>query len=585
MDEQEVRQATQRYGSRTLESQFQISPVYHTPLPLKPHLCNVCCSEVRIGHTLSEAERQHVAKRRYKVQECLIKTGIHCPEDKVPNIAVLGSGGGLRAMISLLGSLSQLKEGALLDSIMYLCGVSGSTWCMASVYDKKDWSTNLETLNKNIIQRLAEGSVSWSAIGEKLVKYYNEKKDNFSLTDVWAAVIVSKMVKEINENKLSGQRNNYPKDPYPVYTVIDKQCKCENLLADSWFEITPDDSGYSLTGAYVDSTSFGSQFNNGQKIQHWPEMDMLYLQGLCGSALGDTEEIKKAIYEAIKHLIKGKIGCMEESRTPPEQKADKVLLALVDLNLCVLNGEDPTQYLKTLKELLKEKHPEAEECTLHVLKKVTSGEKISEEEAQKYTLCVCKIIIVSFEGGMWDVIKKAFQRIWGWTWGTTNNFIYNMKVKDVHPSVLQSQTRPYIDAGLLLNSPYFTALRKERHVDLIISLDFSSGDPFLTVKEAAKMCKERHIPFPNVVIPKEKTPLDFYVFEGSGDVPTVIHIPLFNIVNCNGEVEKWRERYSTSKWTYSREDITDLMEKAALNIKNNKKKLIQEIEKTISKNK
>ncbi len=44
--------------------------------------------------------------------------------------------------------------------------------------------------------------------------------------------------------------------------------------------------------------------------------------------------------------------------------------------------------------------------------------------------------------------------------------------------LLESKTRDYEDAGLLLNSPYFSVLRKERKVDLIISLDFSDGDPF-----------------------------------------------------------------------------------------------------------
>ncbi|KAK9975403.1 hypothetical protein ABG768_023446, partial [Culter alburnus] len=54
-----------------------------------------------------------------------------------------------------------------------------------------------------------------------------------------------------------------------------------------------------------------------------------------------------------------------------------------------------------------------------------------------------------------------------------------------------------------------------------------------TVKKAAKMCKELNIPFPEVKIHKQdvKKPKDFYVFKGR-NAPTVIHIPLFNVVNC-----------------------------------------------------
>ncbi len=45
-------------------------------------------------------------------------------------------------------------------------------------------------------------------------------------------------------------------------------------------------------------------------------------------------------------------------------------------------------------------------------------------------------------------------------------------------ALLQKETRDFIDAGLLINSPYFSVLRKKRNIDLIIALDFSDGDPF-----------------------------------------------------------------------------------------------------------
>lgn len=47
---------------------------------------------------------------------------------QVPVVAVLGSGGGTRAMTSLYGSLAGLQELGLLDAVTYLSGVSGSSW-------------------------------------------------------------------------------------------------------------------------------------------------------------------------------------------------------------------------------------------------------------------------------------------------------------------------------------------------------------------------------------------------------------------------------------------------------------------------
>ncbi|KAG9356060.1 hypothetical protein JZ751_000904, partial [Albula glossodonta] len=111
--------------------------------------------------------------------------------------------------------------------------------------------------------------------------------------------------------------------------------------------------------------------------------------------------------------------------------------------------------------------------------------------------------------------------------------------------MLKDQFRYLEDAGLLLNSPYVAALRHDRRVDLILSFDFAAYllpyplsllgtcDPFETVFQAADYCKKAKIPFPRVDVPEEekKKPKDFYVFKGE-NVPTVIHMPLFNVVNC-----------------------------------------------------
>jgi len=51
------------------------------------------------------------------------------------------------------------------------------------------------------------------------------------------------------------------------------------LSADPWFEITPHEAGFSLIGAFVGTSSFGSQFDKGSMIKKQPEIDMLYLQG------------------------------------------------------------------------------------------------------------------------------------------------------------------------------------------------------------------------------------------------------------------------------------------------------------------
>ncbi|XP_077078157.1 cytosolic phospholipase A2 gamma-like [Siphateles boraxobius] len=473
-------------------------------------------SEVRIEHSLNNNEEEFEARKRKDVQQSLKKLNITCSQNEVPNIALLGSGGGEKAMVGLLGSLDQLQKTGLLDCVLYLSGVSGSTWCMASLYQESDWSTKLETVKDKIVQRLSGPGVSWGKALIKLFKYYYEK-DIFSLTDVWAVMVVTDYVKEIDKHKLSEQWNQQSKDPFPIYTVIDKHSK-QSHDADPWFEFTPYEAGYSLTGAFVETSDFGSKFENSRKIKNQPEIDMLYLQGLCGSAIADGDVNFKFILEKIIEfilyligLLKKKPGMLEEMRkedpnVPPIDEYHQVLMDLV--NLSVLNGKDPSD-------------------------------------------------LDEFIGTM-------------------------LNDKAVPAALLESETRDYEDGGLLLNSPYFSVLREERNIDLIISLDFSDGDPFKTVKDAADMCKTRNIPFPEVRVSSEdiKKPKDFYVFNGQ-NTPTVIHIPLFNVGNCGDKIEDWGNKYGTFQNPYSAEMITDLMEVAGKNITNNKEKLLDEIRQAI----
>ncbi|RXN13578.1 cytosolic phospholipase A2 gamma-like protein [Labeo rohita] len=479
--------------------------------------------EVRIKHSLNKNEEEFVARRRNTVLQCLQKFNIHCSQDAVPNIALLGSGGGQRAMVGLLGSLVQLDKAGLLDCILYLSGVSGSTWCMASLYKEPDWSTKLDTVKDKIIKRLSGERVTWTDTLAKLKKYYYGK-DFFSLTDVWAVAFVTSFVKEIDEHTLTDHWKEHSKDPFPIYTVIDKHCK-QREEGDPWFEINPHEAGYSLTGAFVDAGNFGSQFHEGSKKKDQDEFDMLYLQAVCGSALADEVEIWKWI------------------KDPSSQTTDKcyqVLMNLVDMNIAVLEGTNLSALDQSIKTTLNDISGGQGLVFFKLCRLDVKVDKKAEKPfITQYTLDVCNYFSDNLKLRAWpfDLLISIFKCMAKWTWGRNYNFLHNMADEAVPTALLQNETRDYIDAGLLNNSPYFSVLREKRGIDLIISLDFSEGDPFLTVKEAAKTCKKLNIPFPEVNIPNEdvEKPKDFYVFKGQ-NAPTVIHIPLFNVVNCGGKL-------------------------------------------------
>ncbi|XP_048058392.1 cytosolic phospholipase A2 gamma-like isoform X4 [Megalobrama amblycephala] len=489
-----------------------------------------CDCEVRIGHSLNEAEKNHVTSRRESALECLKKHGIHCSLDKLPNIALLASGGGERAMVGLLGSLVALSKNDLLDCMLYLAGISGSTWCMASIYKEPNWSSNLEAVKDDFVQRLLQPDISFKKKLVTLKKYYRQK-DNFSLTDIWAVLVLSKIVKKIDESTLTSQRSRHSKDPYPIYTVIDMQSRFDQLEAEKFVEITPHETGYSIPGAFVDTSCFGSHFDQGVKIKDQPEIDMLFLQGLCGSFLADLEKV----LEELLPLIKRKLD---------KEKNEKLIIMSKEMNK------------KDIKEY-----------TLYIY------------SLHSYWNLTCSEI--------WTVIVKCIELVTHWMWGTTYNFLYNMAAEEVSPSILKEEKRHYVDAGIDINSPFLPVLRKERHIDIILSLDFSETDPFKSLIKTVDMCKDLHIDFPEVpndLDDERDDPKDFYVFEGP-NAPTVIHIPLFNKMNCGDkeEIGKWRKTYKTFQLPYDSKMIYDLLEKAGMNIKDNKEKLLTEIQKVIKR--
>lgn len=47
---------------------------------------------------------------------------------QVPTIAIVGSGGGFRAMVAFSGVMKALYDSGVLDCATYVAGLSGSTW-------------------------------------------------------------------------------------------------------------------------------------------------------------------------------------------------------------------------------------------------------------------------------------------------------------------------------------------------------------------------------------------------------------------------------------------------------------------------
>uniref|UniRef100_A0A665U0R1 PLA2c domain-containing protein n=1 Tax=Echeneis naucrates TaxID=173247 RepID=A0A665U0R1_ECHNA len=199
-----------------------------------------------------------------------------CFFDSVPHIALLGSGGGQRAAVGLVGSLYQMKKDGLLDTLLYLGGVSGSTWSMSSLYSDPQWSTNMNTA----VSKLSGPGVELEQALGWLIE--RAKEEHFSLTDVWGALTSAAFMKQMDLRHLSDDAGQNATNPYPIYSAIENSFS-DGPIEGKWFEMSPHESGFPEMGLFIETSLLGSKFQDGRLLEKKPEMDMVKLQGLCGS--------------------------------------------------------------------------------------------------------------------------------------------------------------------------------------------------------------------------------------------------------------------------------------------------------------
>ncbi|XP_042330996.1 cytosolic phospholipase A2 gamma-like [Sceloporus undulatus] len=547
-------------------------------------------AKVRVSKSLSEGEKRAIASRKEVVKRGLDKLGIPCDLDKVPNIVVLGAGGAVRAMVALYGTLSELKKYNLLDCIMYLGGVSGSTWCVSALYKDKDWTEKIEILEKRECENLVHGEWEYEKAAKAVIEAIED--ECYSLTDFWSYFLVHKMLNQLDEGELSAHKESCEngKNPYPIYAAVDKDTYLTHNEG-TWFEFTPHEAGIPGLGAYVDSKYFGSSFENGDLTKERKEKNICYLQGLWGSALGSEQEVLNNIKGALKDFPKH--GRSEDTPSADIDKDDQNLNKLFDGYQSVLElklsesseeseAEKQFDHLETILEGFSKSYE-----LLRRIRQTWHSENTGEKTEDCMSLS--QAIDEDFGGFANDsyrvfhnVIRKTFLCLLKWTWGSTHNFLYNCS--DVEfPELTNKPIVSLIDAGLTINTAYPSVVRPERQVKLIISFDYSAGDPFLTIKKASEYCKAYGIPFPEIneeELQDIDNPSDCYIFRGE-QAPTIMHCPLFNKVNCPGKIAEYREEFSTFKLSYSNEEVEKLLIAAKKNVANVQEKILQEIKRIV----
>ncbi|CAN9505359.1 unnamed protein product [Ophioblennius macclurei] len=529
---------------------------------------------VRHTRSLCAGEQQYVDMRKQVVLESLSRLDINCTEDSVPHIAMLASGGGQRAAVSLVGSLSQMEKDGLLNSLLYLGAVSGSTWSMASLYNDPEWSSNMDR---------AESRLSGEKVElDEALRWLNKraKEDFFSLTDIWGVLTSAGIMKQIDERHLSDEADRNASNPYPIYNALEKNCYSDGAIEGQWFEISPHEAGFTELDLFVDTSLLDSKFQMGNLVEKKPEMDMVELQGIFGCAL--------AYEEVVVDLIAPWLN-VDDSKIAAAQDYLRVCNSLDKLiALTRLTVKDPASFsqLDMLQKTLRDKVSENKSALLEsksIQEKTDYFQQWSLDLGDTVTSWSESLEEGAFKLHVSALTKQVIPLILKWEWGSTGNFLYQYQDSSV-PACLSKERIQLLDAGLLINVAYPPFLGKKRDIDLMIVPEYSAGDMFETLTLARDYAAKVKKPFPAIderILEDKDWPKDCYVFDGKEDEPTIVYMPLFNRQNCNdaNEFKAQMDKFSTFQGPFSEEMIQSLLAVAKTNMVNNRETLLREINK------
>ncbi|KAF9436779.1 hypothetical protein BGZ76_003010 [Entomortierella beljakovae] len=295
------------------------------------------------GNDICPQETAFQVARRKKIKKAFAKligvkeSEVH--ESDIPTIAIAGSGGGYRAMVSSLGYMTGAKKAGLFDCTMYMAGVSGSCWLIAQylTLGQRSFAKTLNHFKQSLhvpvasypsfIDTLLSNPGAIQLILEGIVQKYSKNRV-LTLVDGFGTVLASRLLihreKDADDEssewvdpldfKLSQQSRwtNYGDQPLPIYTVVSHILPGSstppppdgNIIVDDkiasgeeddevshyyqWFEMTPYEFGSEETSAWIPTWSFGRRFSEGKSIERIPETNLAILLGTFGSAFTAT---------------------------------------------------------------------------------------------------------------------------------------------------------------------------------------------------------------------------------------------------------------------------------------------------------
>uniref|UniRef100_A0A8C0EKT2 Phospholipase A2 n=1 Tax=Bubo bubo TaxID=30461 RepID=A0A8C0EKT2_BUBBB len=501
--------------------------------------------DVRLGFDLCVQEKDFLRKRQNYVAPALKKV-LQLEQDlldhETPVVAIMTTGGGMRSLTALYGSLRGLKKLNILDCATYLTGLSGTTWTMSNLYRDADWSQN--DLDKQINEaRKHMTKCKINSLSLEYLKYYKKQLcqrktegRKTSFIDLWGLVLESLLHDGV---QLSDQQRAIDRgqNPLPIYTAVNVKNNYSTLDFKEWVEFTPYEVGLQKYGAFVRAEDFGSEFFMGRLMKKVPESRICFLEGMWSS-----------------------------------------LFSLNVLYIWNLSHSSEDFWHRWTRD------------------KIDNIGKLSYFNPLSYCLGLCGHC-VRVENRLTSFALLQLQQ--------EKSFLLDT-VLDTFPNQLTQSEEflSLIDTGFFINTSIMPLLKPERKVDVILHLNYSAGSQIQALDQTCKYCSEQGILFPRVDLSEEdrKNLKECYLFDGAETpgAPVLLFFPLINDTFQkykapgqkrlesemeDGEVDLYGccSPYSTYSIQYTEKVYDRLVQLGEYNILNNKDLIMQALHKAVAR--
>ncbi|XP_041063720.1 cytosolic phospholipase A2-like isoform X3 [Carcharodon carcharias] len=568
----------------------------------------VCSSaDLRFSMALCDEEKLFRQKRREVAMIGIKKllgpnNAMNAPQSirEVPTIAILGSGGGFRAMVGFSGVMKALMESGVFDCATYVAGLSGSTWYMSALYSHPDFpAKGPGEINKELMENVSYSPMFLLTplkVRNYIEALWKKKRSGqpVTFTDVFGMLIGETLIRNRMNFKMSEMKDkiNEGHCPMPLFTCLHVKPDVSELMFADWVEFSPYEIGMAKYGTFMHPSIFGSKFFMGTVVKKYEENPLHFLMGVWGSAFsilfnrvlgvtssnnqGSTTMEEELAQIQAKHLIGNDSSDSDDESQPKE---DRLGSEAIDAEEEIQRNIQDSWVQRMLKALFCD-------TALFNTREGRAGKvhnfMLGLNLNTSYPLSpLCDFMPQDEEDEEVVTDPDEFERIYE---------PLDVKSKKIH----------VVDSGLTFNLPYPLILRPQRAIDLIISFDFSarpsdSSPPFKELLLAEKWARMNKLPFPKIdtkVFDREGLK-ECYVFKPKNpmiekDCPTIIHFVLANInfrhykaPGVKRESEKEMENvdfdifddpdspYSTFNFQYSNKAFTQLHDLMEFNTLNN----------------